>query len=120
LDGEVRLTRVDGESSSFKAFLDNLSFSGFAMYSTEELKADSAIEFELVTPLLDEYLPGKGRVRHVTLPNKYTAKMFTFGVEFTEVNQDMVTHILKRQEQKLAAAEKKKKPQTNPLDFIPY
>lgn len=120
MDGEVRLTRVDGEPSSFKAYLDNLSFSGFAMYSTEELKVDSAIEFELVTPLLDQYLAGKGKVRHVTLPNKYTARMFTFGIEFTEVDEDLVTYVLKRRQQRLAEAAKKKKPQGNPLDFIPY
>ncbi|MBM3249993.1 MAG: hypothetical protein FJZ09_04010 [Candidatus Omnitrophica bacterium] len=120
LEGEVRLKQVDGATSSFKAFLDNMSFSGFAMYSTEELKVGSLVEFELVTPLLDEYLPGRGKVRHMTLPNKYTAKIFTFGVEFTEVNQDKVTYILKRQEQRLAKDKIKNKPQSNPLDFIPY
>jgi len=126
LDGNVSIKSADGRRRRFKAYLENISFGGFAMFakSRRKMSPETMVEFELVTPCLDEYLPGKGKIRHITRPERYTYPFYIIGVQFTEVNKDMVTHLIKRLQARLVsakiAAELRSKKIAKAIDYIPF
>jgi c-di-GMP-binding flagellar brake protein YcgR len=119
LEGNVSFKVIDTPLDIFEAYLDNISFGGFAMYSAQKQKADSLIEFKLTTQALDQPLLGKGKIRYVALPPAYRTQIFTMGVEFVEANKDLVTYLIKRLQLKIANAAKAKQ-KSNPVDFMPY
>ena len=117
LDGDVHIKiEKDGQVRSLKAFLDNICFDGFAMCLKETIEPDTVIEFHIIAQALDEALIGKAKIRHVTQP--YPTPLFTTGVQFTEVNLDMVAHMINRLQAKINQ-ERQKKKQANLFDLIP-
>lgn len=120
LDGDVFIKTKGRKPLAFKAFLDNISFGGFAMFSLENLKADRVVEFRLMTKSLGEALVGRGRTRHITRPPQYDTPLYTVGVEFEKVNKDLVLHIIHRLQAE-ASLEAQRQNQNNPkMDFIPF
>jgi len=100
------------------AFLDNLSFGGFGMYSQDKVDLKKEIEFDLTVPLLGQPLSGSGSIRYMNPVEKYNKEIYFMGVEFGEVNKDAIVFIIKRlhlQKSKQTAAKIH-----NYLDFIPY
>jgi c-di-GMP-binding flagellar brake protein YcgR len=121
LDGDAHVKTRGKTPIEYRAFLDNFSFGGFAMYSQEKLRPGRIVEFRIMTRMLDEALVGKAKVRHVTLPRKYNSALFTVGVEFKEVNKDLVTHILRRIQAKIAEDEiARKERKAYSLDFMAF
>jgi hypothetical protein len=118
LEGNISFKVIDTPLAIFEAYLDNISFGGFAMYSAQKQAADSLIEFKLTTQALDQPLLGKGKIMYVALP-AYRTQIFTMGVEFVEANKDLVTYLIKRLQLKIANAAKAKQ-KSNPVDFMPY
>lgn len=119
LDGNVSLKTENGNPRTFIAYLDNISFGGFAMHAQERIEVDRIVEFELMTQLLEQPLSGKGKIRHITTPEKYRTVIFTIGVEFIDINKDIVIYLMKRLQLKIVNEIRSKK-QTKPLDFLPY
>jgi hypothetical protein len=119
LDGNIEIKSENGTPRIFGANLDNLGFGGFAMYTPEKIAAAAVVEFEMITQLSRQPLIGKGKIRHISAPEKYTTPIFTVGIEFTDVNQDLVLYLIKRAQLKIANETRVKK-QVKPLDFIPY
>jgi len=120
LDGDIYIHAKDGSSCEYRAFLDNISFSGFAMFSLEKIEEGAVVEFNLITQALDQGLVGKGRIRHVTKPPQYETPLYTIGIEFTEVNTDLVTHIITRVQAKAALEKQAKKMKAGALDFMAF
>lgn len=120
LDGDVYIKTKGRNAHAFRAFLHDVSFGGFAMYSQEKLKPGNSIEFNLVTQPVGQGLAGKGKIRHSTCPPQYNTPLNIVGVEFVEVNKDLVTYIINRLQAKSALAAQAKKVTAGSLDFIPF
>ena len=119
IDGNVIIKSESGTPLDFKAFLDNISFLGFAMYSTQKIDPNSLVNFELTTPSLDHPLTGKGKVRYATNPAPNHSPFYTMGVEFVETDKDLVTYLIKKLQARQAEGARNKT-KVAPLDFIPY
>jgi hypothetical protein len=119
LDGNVSIKSESGTLLDFKAFLDNISFLGFAMYAPQKIDTDSVVDFELNTQQLDHPLTGKGRVTYVVNPVPGHSPFYTMGVEFVETNKDLVTYLIKRLHSKMSE-NARNKTKVAPVDFIPY
>jgi len=120
LDGDVYLRSMDGKPSEAKVFLDNFCFGGIAVYSAEKLELGSILEFALITKVLDEALACKGKVRHVTLPPYNSRALYTVGIEFMEVNSDLVVHMLARIQARNSRERQAQKQAAPKLDYIPF
>jgi hypothetical protein len=119
LDGNIIIKSESGLPLDFKAFLDNISFLGFAMYSTQKIEPDSLVNFEVTTQALDRPITGKGKVRYATKPDSNRSPFYTMGVEFIETNKDLVTYLIKKLQAK-NAEHARSKANVAPVDFIPY
>ena len=118
LDGYVYIKTSNGLTHEFKAYLDNISFGGFAVYSQEKFDLGTVIEFRLITQALDEALVGKGKIRHIYRPPQYSSMLLTTGIEFVEVSQDKVRHMINRWQTR-QALERENKKKANIFDGIP-
>ncbi len=101
------------------AYLDNLSFGGLAMYSPAKIDAGQKIEFILSTPLIDAPIPGKGEIKYVNLSQRGPKGLFFMGVQFTQINQDLVMHLIKRIHLRLSQQNRDRAASFN-TNFIPY
>ncbi len=119
LDGKIILKTESGNQRIAGAYLENISFGGFAIYAQEKIETDKIVVFELMTPSLEQPLVGKGRIKYVNPLKKHKTDFFTMGIEFTDINKDMVVHLIKRIQLK-TANEMKDKKRADPLDFMPY
>lgn len=120
LDGDVHIKTRGKNPLEFRVFLDNFSFGGFAVYSQQKLRPGRIVEFNLITQALDQGLVGRGRIRHVTQPPQYSTPLYTVGVEFTEVNKDLVIHIIHRVQAKIALEMQAKRQKVYAADFIAF
>lgn len=73
--------------------LDNVSFGGFAMNSRQKIDVDVIIDFKLKSPLIDEPLAGKGKVRY-TREDIVFENSYKIGVEFIAVNKELLQHLI--------------------------
>ena len=106
----------------YRGYLQNISFTGFAGFSAvmlEKIKPGAAVEFNLNIPAVGETLDGQGVVRHMSEVEKHKGKIFVLGIEFTDVNKDIVTHILKKLQAKISEEAGRENP-SEPIDFIPF
>jgi hypothetical protein len=93
-EGTVNLRVPDSFLNNLlDAGLDNISFGGFAMNSPLKINVDTDISFKLRSCLLDEVLPGKGRIRYIR-EDGYKIVIYRMGVEFTEVNKDVLKYLI--------------------------
>lgn len=120
LDGYVYMKTRGKNPFAFRVFLDDFSFGGFSVYSKEKLSKGRIIEFNLITQALDQGLVGKAKVRHITQPPHYSTPLYTMGVEFVEVNKDLVTHIINRIQAKMVQQMQARKEVAKALDFMAF
>lgn len=119
MDGNISIKSENGQPLEIKAFLDNISFIGFGMYSVQKVNLDSVVDFELCAQELDRPLTGLGKVTYVADPASSRSPFYNVGVEFVDTNKDLVTYILKRIQAKMAE-QAQSKSKAAPIDFIPY
>lgn len=101
------------------AYLDDVSFGGFSIYSKESPEANSNIEFNIMTNLSEQAISGKGRVCYKAKPQDFNQKISFLGIEFTEVNKDMVSFLINRIQARVINKLRQAK-QVKPVDYIPY
>lgn len=118
VDGTI-LFKAVGSKVHVKAYIENISFGGFRMFSREKLDKDSIIDFELSLPMLEQPLKGKGKVRHVVLPKENAAAVFSMGVEFQDMDKESILHAIKRAQIKLISDLMRKPPKAKPMEDIP-
>lgn len=120
LDGDAHIATKGRKPLAFRAFLDNISYGGFAFFSLENLKPGRIVEFRLITHSLDEALVGRGKIRRITRPPQYNTPLYTIGVEFTQVNKDLVMHIINRLQAKMVSEMQARRQKAPELDYIAY
>ena len=107
----------------YRGQLQNISFTGFGGFSAvmlEKITPGAAVEFDINIPALGEALNGMGVVRYLSQVDKHNkGKIFIMGVEFTDVNKDIVAHILRKIQIALSSGPGKGKPH-GPIDFMPF
>lgn len=113
MDGSVGYSLEDKPYASFEAYLENIGFGGFAMYSKAGTEPGAVINFSLHTPLLGQPLTGRGKIRHMHAPWRSGSAVFMMGVEFLEINKDQVIFIINRWQLK-------QQKQAYSLDFMPF
>jgi len=94
--GSVHLKSEEEEPRIFRAYLDDVGFGGFKMYAQQRIEVGKDVEFELITPLLNKPLPGRGQIRHVRRIVTEATPLFAMGVEFSEVNKGKTIQLIKR------------------------
>jgi len=119
LTGQINIRSKDTGPAGFDAFLDNISFGGFAMYAPERVSPGWEVEFDFDVPVFGQPLSGKGVIRHLDARDRYEKKIHSMGVEFTEVNKDAVMFIIKRLHLNKTGQDQKNQGASS-LDFIPY
>ncbi len=76
--------------------LSDLSYDGIALFSPQELKADSQIKFIVINGQLNVNIGGLGKVVYCK-PVRYNDKSyFRVGIQFIEVDRAQVRTILTR------------------------
>lgn len=118
LTGNVNVKNQQEGESRLTAYLDNISFGGFAMYAPEKIPVDTAVDFDLMTEALGQPLAGRGRVRYAAASG-YGNTVFNMGVEFVDIDRDAITYLLKRIQARIAE-QARNKAGARPLDFMPY
>lgn len=121
LDGRVNFQIRDADSTVFKADLLNIGHNGFAMSLMQDIhiEAGNTFEFELITPGFTHSLTGSAKVKYVHKIERYKISVFRVGLEFLDVNKDLILLLLKRHQVKVANKERARKKVT-PIDFMPY
>jgi len=108
---------------AYRGYLQNISFTGFGGFSVvmlEKITPGAAVEFDINIPALGETLGGLGVVRYLSQVDKHNkGKIFILGVEFTDVNKDIVTHIIRKLQLAKSSGPGREKPH-GPIDFIPF
>ncbi|MDP2905156.1 MAG: PilZ domain-containing protein [Candidatus Omnitrophota bacterium] len=114
---------LKSQGHTYRGYLQNISFTGFGGFSVvtlEKIAPGAAVEFDINIPALGETLGGLGVVRYLSQVDKHNkGKIFILGVEFTDVNKDIVAHILRKLQIALSSGPGKGKPH-GPVDFIPF
>lgn len=119
LDGDVRIKSENGQPFESRAFLENISFVGFGMYSTRKFVLESVVDFELIAQYLDRPITGKGRVCYAADPVSERSPFYRMGIEFVDTNKDAVTYLIKRIQAKMSR-DARTRTNTAHVDFIPY
>lgn len=117
--GEVTLKTADAAAGGWRGCLENISFGGFGMSMQEKIEPESSVDFDLNISTISESLCGKARVRYANEKIKYNNKIFIVGVEFTDVNKDILTYLIKRIQAKIAQ-QKASKTQGSGASFMPF
>jgi len=120
LEGGVSIETLGDQRRKFTAYLDNVSFGGFSMITNEKTDENTLLDFELMPRLASQAIGGRGKVKYVSAPEKHTTPLYTIGVEFVDVNRDLIAYLLKRIELQNAQEVRNKKRHDKRLDFLPY
>ncbi|MCM8763190.1 MAG: PilZ domain-containing protein [Candidatus Omnitrophica bacterium] len=95
LEGRISLQIPDSVIPNiFDANVENISFGGLRMNSLQKIEVDHIINFKLKPALFDELLSGKGKIRYVKEEAYYKTPCYKMGVEFIEVNKDILRYII--------------------------
>ncbi|MFH0790252.1 MAG: PilZ domain-containing protein [Candidatus Omnitrophota bacterium] len=117
--GVVVIKTEEGVLETFRAYLDNVSFGGFLIYSQRSIDVDKIVKFELVIKPLAYSLSGKGKVKYVVKTTKYKSPFFRIGIEFVDINKDIVAYEIKRIQREIFK-EKRRIEKVETPDFMPY
>jgi len=119
LDGNVQIKSDNSQILEIRAFLENISYVGFGMYSTQKFMPESVVDFELTAQQLDRPISGKGRVCYLVDSASERSPFYRMGVEFIDTNKDAVTYLIKRLQAKMSE-DVRNRTNTTHIDFIPY
>jgi hypothetical protein len=92
--GKVQINAGNGLPPFVQASLENIGFNGFAVRMQRGLLPESVVEFALYSPLLEQPILGKAKVKYVRLPKLF--RPFVAGLEFIDVEKDLVRRALEK------------------------
>ncbi|OGX16064.1 MAG: hypothetical protein A2166_05495 [Omnitrophica WOR_2 bacterium RBG_13_41_10] len=109
-------------SNIIEGKLLDISFLGMSIFLKENVNVDSLVQaiVQFDSPIsLEKHLIGKGKVVYVKKQKFYAEDGFGIGVEFVEVDKEVVLSILDRLEAKIIDERKKQSqiPRKNPGPF---
>ncbi len=103
-----------GDSKVFKGDVLDLGYLGWSIFLKESVAVNTIINFDLSADFLAQHLIGKGKIVYVT-PQKITNSIgYRIGVEFIEVNKNIVMMFINEniriinEERKRVEAEKRR------------
>jgi len=102
-------------SKAIEGQLLDISSSGLSGFFKESIDVNTIIQFDLAAISIGQHLIGKGKVVHVTEEKTYAGKGFKIGVEFLEVNKEIVLRFISENQRKIRE-EMIKKWQSKPVD----
>ncbi len=115
--GDVNI-RIEGSpAEAKKGCLENISFGGFGMSIQEGIEPQAGIDFEMNISTAGESFRGKGIIRHSNEKLKYNNRIFITGVEFSDVNKDILTYLIKRIQTRFA---RERRAKTQGASFMPF
>lgn len=106
IEGSVKF-KTDDASNVVMVDLADVSFVGCALYLKEKKEIGTVIRFELNTELMDYPLIGKGKINHVKEIKKAGETAFKTGVEFVDVDKDLLLVLLNKIQKKICLESKK-------------
>jgi len=104
----------------------DLSSAGWGAIFKESIALNTIVQFDLSANFLEEHLEGKGKIVHVMQPEASGGKGFRIGVEFIEVNKEIVASFISenqriiRQEQMRVREAERKRQESGASDFGPF
>lgn len=94
MSGVAVLTPPGAEDALLRGHIVNMGFGGFGVEAKNGMACETPIAFDLLTDASGEHLKGAGVIRHAREIEKPTGKAFFLGIQFTEVNKNLVTHLM--------------------------
>lgn len=95
------LKDLNGTTIASGLSLNDISFNGMSLELKDKIGIGTAVQFELITDLLDTAVAGRAVVKNMT-EVKYMGKViFRAGLEFVDVNKDEISALLDRIQQKM-------------------
>lgn len=119
LCGSVKVKVPDQTGESINTDLNNIGYGGFCISAPEMIQPGTTVDFQIVTHAAYQPLDGKGVVRYVINPAPGKVSRFKTGIEFMEINKNMVTHILNKLQEQISA-HLMSRSKIKPIDYIPF
>jgi c-di-GMP-binding flagellar brake protein YcgR len=119
LRGEATLRAEDGTTYLGTAPLRDISSGGFCVFGQEGIEAGRIVGFDLTLQMFGDILSGKGRVCYAKAAKANEPGASRVGIEFTDVNRDLVAYMINRIHQKIVHAMKQQRCSWQP-DCVPY
>lgn len=119
ISGVAVIKTEEGVLETFRAYLDNVSFGGFLLYSQKSIEVGKIVQFELLIKPVAYSLSGKGKVKYATITTRFKSPLFKIGIEFVDISRDIVAYEIKRIQREIFKA-KRKLEKVEPPDFMPY
>lgn len=122
IDGNITLKTEEGGSYVLKIHVTDISFLGVSMYSPEKLDLiGKIVQFELATELSGQTMSGKGKIKYIKEEKKGEVSVFRMGLEFIDVNKDILLEFLQLVQEKLSTRKSKTQHFRRPGEhFGPY
>lgn len=107
ISGTVNLKFSGASTFSLKADLADIGFIGFSIYWHELIELEQIVEFEINTEFMETALIGKGKVKNIAEVIENELLIYKIGIEFTEVEQDIVLKLINCHQAKIISDEDK-------------
>jgi hypothetical protein len=99
--------------------LVDISFSGLGVFFKESIDVNTIIQFDLTADFMERHLIGKGKIIYATQQKTYAGNGFKIGVEFIEVNKEIVLMFISENQRKVRKEEEGRR-QSQAKDFGPF
>ena len=94
IDAKACFKTLGNESKNLEGRVLDIGSLGWGAFFKENIELDTMIEFDLIPNFLNEHLVGSGKIVHM-LPHKIgSINGFRVGVEFIEVDKNIVLRII--------------------------
>ncbi|MBU0548538.1 MAG: PilZ domain-containing protein [Candidatus Omnitrophica bacterium] len=97
----------DGDAKVFEGKVLDLGYLGWSIFLKESIAINTIIQFDLSVDSLDHHLMGKGRIVYATQQKTATDVGFRIGVEFMEVDKDIIISFI-NESQRITKEERKR------------
>ena len=115
MTGKVTLRPENNPAEAVMADLVNISYGGICCHSGKALEVGMLVQFELTAEFLMEPLCGKGKISSVIEAKHYATTYFRMGIDFVEVNKNMVLAIMSSHVPRRPSSNP---PRSNTFDFL--
>lgn len=102
----------------------DISSAGFGTFLKENIDVNTVVQFDLTADFLEQHLIGNGRIANVTQQKTVVGNSFRIGVEFTEVDKEIVSVFISENQriinEEQARIEAERRRQIKSTDFGPF
>ena len=102
IPGEVLIQPKDGINKTIKANLIDLCFKGAGVYSNELIPTDTHVRILITSKAFEGHIRGEGKIRYVRILKKDQDELYRMGIEFVDVDSDLIRDILTQLQEELS------------------